>query len=582
MLMRSETRLDIGETHKSRLRLIHQKANSKAGPNEKYPDAILEGYLEKRGEVQKGFKRRYFVLLDSQLLYFSSHDTKKPNGQIALTRFAEVGTQQEGDRNFFLCAQKGGRFYEMKAITAEEAQIWTDAIAGAIAKSAVETVAAGGEAVARTRAAGGFFTGLGEGVLQSVQGLLTNILVGVEVGQTACNDLASIVSSGEDGRRAFCYVLNEVLLRTAAVNSMSDEAATQGFDMMKYRKGIKPQKKLIKIDGKTGVVSWGSRWGGMKHIDLHSVVSLAKGRVTKVWEGFPEAKDECCLSLLVKEGKNLDLMASNKMDRDNLYWALKNIRDRRRLEQQGVAGSSLVLPKNNFQVVAALTNLCLTGMHLETADMPSVLILMNAGIHVCGELASPSPPTPSAAASKASSANKTKTQTYTEERDTQLVFLQEYLTSHFSSQPTKFWETVFWGQTVQALRAKREANGELAAEQSSLEQLMDLVEQIMLWIPKLWGWGLDSHDIKEVVKLLHGSRENQMSDSVLMDLFRAVDAVAAIVEANDNRAGSDISANIQVRMLIKEMRTKGSAAYRAAPRASRSNPYRESRIEFPP
>lgn len=43
-----------------------------------------EGYLHKKGEVNKAFQKRYFVLKGNLLFYFDKKDDKEPLGVIVL------------------------------------------------------------------------------------------------------------------------------------------------------------------------------------------------------------------------------------------------------------------------------------------------------------------------------------------------------------------------------------------------------------------------------------------------------------------------------------------------------------------
>lgn len=48
------------------------------------PPVDLEGYLTKRGEVNKSFQRRYFVLKGNLLFYFDKRGDKEPLGVIII------------------------------------------------------------------------------------------------------------------------------------------------------------------------------------------------------------------------------------------------------------------------------------------------------------------------------------------------------------------------------------------------------------------------------------------------------------------------------------------------------------------
>lgn len=48
------------------------------------PPVDLEGWLSKRGEVNKNYQRRYFVLKGNLLFYFEKKGEKEPLGVIIL------------------------------------------------------------------------------------------------------------------------------------------------------------------------------------------------------------------------------------------------------------------------------------------------------------------------------------------------------------------------------------------------------------------------------------------------------------------------------------------------------------------
>lgn len=80
------------------------------------------GYLRKRGEGNKAWRRRYFVLLSNkELLYFKSDTVAKPQGSFFLSHVTEI---VEKGKQISL-ATKGGRTYELEAETQEDFERWT-------------------------------------------------------------------------------------------------------------------------------------------------------------------------------------------------------------------------------------------------------------------------------------------------------------------------------------------------------------------------------------------------------------------------------------------------------------------------
>eukprot|EP00122_Pirum_gemmata_P009320 Pgem_evm1s8612 len=130
-------------------------------------------------------------------------------------------------------------------------------------------------------------------------------------------------------------------------------------------------------------------------------------------------------------------------------------------------------------------------------DMNSIMILMKCSTRICFEKEDLNINTVNVRSSLSNSKF--------------FIFIQDQINHHFRSLSPKFWEAVFWCETVQNMRAYKiilEENDlnydnnevNIDIELSSESQLIDLVENILLWSPCLWDWSLDNFDIKEFMK----------------------------------------------------------------------------------
>lgn len=90
-------------------------------------DALADkrGYLQKRGEVNRAFQRRWFVLLGNLLFYFEKSDDSEPKGVIVLENCV-VGMSESDDNNAFELSfgGSGTRTYVLAADTREEMDDW--------------------------------------------------------------------------------------------------------------------------------------------------------------------------------------------------------------------------------------------------------------------------------------------------------------------------------------------------------------------------------------------------------------------------------------------------------------------------
>ncbi|KAH8237951.1 hypothetical protein KR032_008920, partial [Drosophila birchii] len=85
------------------------------------------GFLNKRGEVNKAFQRRYFVLKGNLLFYFESRTDKEPLGLI-IVEGCTIELSNEVDNYCFEIAFNGNRTYILSADNQESMETWMKAL----------------------------------------------------------------------------------------------------------------------------------------------------------------------------------------------------------------------------------------------------------------------------------------------------------------------------------------------------------------------------------------------------------------------------------------------------------------------
>lgn len=91
-----------------------------------------EGYLLKKGEVNKNFQRRWFVLKGNLLFYFEKKGDREPIGVIILEGCTIELAECEDQYTFKLVFHGGGgRIYVLAADSQESLEVWMKALARA-------------------------------------------------------------------------------------------------------------------------------------------------------------------------------------------------------------------------------------------------------------------------------------------------------------------------------------------------------------------------------------------------------------------------------------------------------------------
>lgn len=90
-----------------------------------------EGYLYKRGELNKGFQRRWFVLKGNLLFYFEKKQDKEPFGVIVIENCGVQASPFEGNTFEIVFDGPGCRTYVLQADSEEEMLGWMKSLAHA-------------------------------------------------------------------------------------------------------------------------------------------------------------------------------------------------------------------------------------------------------------------------------------------------------------------------------------------------------------------------------------------------------------------------------------------------------------------
>ncbi|XP_037821209.1 sesquipedalian-1 [Lucilia sericata] len=91
------------------------------------PPYDKEGFLFKKGEVNKAFQRRYFVLKGNLLFYFEKRGDKEPLGLI-IVEGCTIELSEESDQYCFEIAFNGNRTYILSAESQESMESWMKAL----------------------------------------------------------------------------------------------------------------------------------------------------------------------------------------------------------------------------------------------------------------------------------------------------------------------------------------------------------------------------------------------------------------------------------------------------------------------
>lgn len=109
---------------------VDDGAVDESGPN--IPDALLEGWLTKKGDRRRNWTSRYFVLLPHQFMYYKQKPqsiTQLPTGVIPLSDISTVcHTTEQKPYSFAVLPEPNVRAYRMCAEDNSKAQEWVEII----------------------------------------------------------------------------------------------------------------------------------------------------------------------------------------------------------------------------------------------------------------------------------------------------------------------------------------------------------------------------------------------------------------------------------------------------------------------
>ncbi|KAH8281220.1 hypothetical protein KR044_011658 [Drosophila immigrans] len=93
------------------------------------PPYDMEGFLNKRGEINRAFQRRYFVLKGNLLFYFETRNDKEPLGLIIVEGCTiELSIESDMGNYCFEIAFNGNRTYVLAADSQESMEAWMKAL----------------------------------------------------------------------------------------------------------------------------------------------------------------------------------------------------------------------------------------------------------------------------------------------------------------------------------------------------------------------------------------------------------------------------------------------------------------------
>mmetsp|Transcript_2621 Transcript_2621/g.4960 ORF Transcript_2621/g.4960 Transcript_2621/m.4960 type:complete len:1284 (-) Transcript_2621:84-3935(-) len=98
-------------------------------------ESVQEGFLMKRGNNIKTWKKRYFVLLNDKLNYYTTNSIKTIKGSIQLHGNAAVELVPDLPCTLSVCTEMGGRRYIMTAKDDEEVNSWKEVLEAVITRA---------------------------------------------------------------------------------------------------------------------------------------------------------------------------------------------------------------------------------------------------------------------------------------------------------------------------------------------------------------------------------------------------------------------------------------------------------------
>jgi hypothetical protein len=227
----------------------------------------------------------------------------------------------------------------------------------------------------------GFYSTMKGEDLAGVFRRISNVFSGSNLALTSedSQQMRNLLKS-EEGRRAFTLCLEQVMNYSYTDLATKKDRASQGMVFTKYGRKGKPHERTVKIDSLRGLVDWGSQ-----NVQLRDVLEIKKGKVTKIFLSNPDAQENCCVSLILKD-RTLDLESKSQVERDSFYQTAFSIWDQYVLErEENIHVAPLLLDSDNFMQLVFLISQTLRELEDRGIgnELQTLLSLMKAAERIC-------------------------------------------------------------------------------------------------------------------------------------------------------------------------------------------------------
>lgn len=208
--------------------------------------------------------------------------------------------------------------------------------------------------------------------------------------QSDCNKLSKLLTS-DAGRRAFTFVLRDVLNKVKGMHDQMINMAANGIELIKHGKTGKPHSTVVSLHQNKGTVEWSGKTMNKK-MQFNYLRSVTKGKTAEAFKTKKalDLKDEVCLSL-EWDDRSLSFQASDKVQRDSFYWTVLAVWDSVVFKSQYITVHPLVLPEDNFNALSGFLETFLKeaglGQEGKRNDFNSVVSIMHSAQRICARKA---------------------------------------------------------------------------------------------------------------------------------------------------------------------------------------------------